>query len=133
MWRSVVAVFVGFLVGAALSLGTNQVLHVLHVYPPWDQPMRNPGLNMLALGYRCVFNVVGFYVIARLAPRNPMRHVWIGCRRRLGLELGRGDRRDESGSRSALVPDLARAFDVALRLGCGCSVPPRRARPLTTS
>ena len=79
MWRSVLAVFVGFLVGAALSLGTDQVLHVLHVYPPWDQPMRDPALNLLALGYRCVYNVVGFYLIAKLAPRNPMRHVWIGA------------------------------------------------------
>jgi len=79
MWRSVLAVFVGFLVGAALSLGTDQVLHVLHVYPPWDQPMRDPALNLLALSYRCVYNVVGFYLIAKLAPRNPMRHIWIGA------------------------------------------------------
>ncbi len=69
----------GILVGAALSLGTDQVLHVLKVYPPWGQAMHEPGLNLLALSYRCVFNVVGFYVIAQLAPRNPMRHVWVGA------------------------------------------------------
>jgi hypothetical protein len=77
--RSTLAVFLGFLVGAVLSLGTDQVLHVLKVYPPWGEPMYDPGLNLLALAYRCVFNVVGFYVIARLAPRNPMRHVWVGA------------------------------------------------------
>src|SRR5712692_1189685 len=79
VWRSTGAVLLGILVGAALSLGTDQVLHVLKVYPPWGQALHDPGLNLLALSYRCVFNVVGFYVIAQLAPRNPMRHVWVGA------------------------------------------------------
>jgi hypothetical protein len=79
VWRSTGAVLFGILVGAALSLGTDQVLHVLKVYPPWGQAMHEPGLNLLALSYRCVFNVVGFYVIAQLAPRNPMHHVWVGA------------------------------------------------------
>ena len=37
-------------------------------------------------------------------------------------QLGRRDRRDEGGSRSALLPDLARALDLALRLGCRLAV-----------
>jgi len=57
-----------------LSLGIDQVLHVLQVYPPWGQPMHDPGLNLLALAYRCVYGVVGSYIAARFAPRNPMRH-----------------------------------------------------------
>jgi len=65
-----------------LSLGTDQVLHVLHVYPPWGQPMFEPGLNFLALAYRCVYAVLGSWVAARLAPSAPMRHAmalgWIG-------------------------------------------------------
>jgi hypothetical protein len=52
-----------------LSLGTDQVLHVLNVYPPWDQPMYDPRLNALALAYRCVYGVVGSYIIARLRRR----------------------------------------------------------------
>ena len=32
-----------------LSLGTDQALHVLRVYPPWGQPMHPPWLNLLAL------------------------------------------------------------------------------------
>jgi hypothetical protein len=79
LWRSTAAVLVGILAGAVLSLGTDQVLHVLEVYPPWGQPMYEPRLNLLALSYRCVYDGVGFYVIARLAPRNPMRHVWVGA------------------------------------------------------
>jgi hypothetical protein len=62
---------------AVLSLGTDQVLHVLEVYPPWDQPMREPRLNLLALAYRIVYAVLGSYIAARLAPHAPMRHAVI--------------------------------------------------------
>jgi hypothetical protein len=72
--RSVGAVLAGLVAVFVLSLGTDQVLHVLHVYPPWGQPMYEPGLNLLALAYRTVYAVLGSWVAARLAPRNPMRH-----------------------------------------------------------
>ena len=74
--RSVAAVFLGFFVVFVLSLGTDQVLHVLNVYPPWGQPMFDTGLYILALSYRSVFTVIGGYVTAKLAPHSPMRHVW---------------------------------------------------------
>lgn len=72
--RSVVAVALGFVAGALLSLGTDQMLHEIGIYPPWGQPMREPGLNLLALAYRCVYAVAGSYIAAWFAPRNPMRH-----------------------------------------------------------
>ena len=72
--RSTAAVLFGFIAVVALSLGTDQVLHVLEVYPPWGQPMYDTGLVLLALSYRCVYGVVGSYIAARFAPRNPMRH-----------------------------------------------------------
>ena len=75
--RSTGAVLLGFVAVVVLSLGTDQVLHVLKVYPPWGQPMYDPGLNLLALSYRVVYAVVGSYIAARLAPRNPMRHALI--------------------------------------------------------
>ena len=75
--RSVVAILVGFVSVVALSLGTDQVLHMLNVYPPWGQPMFDPGLNLLALSYRMVYGVLGSYIAAALAPRNPMRHALI--------------------------------------------------------
>jgi hypothetical protein len=75
--RSTAAVLAGFVAVAVLSLGTDQVLHVLGVYPPWGQPMFEPGLNLLALSYRIVYTVLGGYVTARLAPHSPMRHVWV--------------------------------------------------------
>ncbi len=80
--RSVVALLSGMFVGAVLSLGTDQILHVLEVYPPWGQPMHDPGLNLLALSYRVVYNAIGCYLAARLAPSSPMRHAmilgWLG-------------------------------------------------------
>jgi hypothetical protein len=75
--RSIVAVAVGLVSIVVLSLATDQVFHVLNVYPPWGQPMREPGDNLLALGYRSVYTVLGGYLTARLAPRNPMRYVTI--------------------------------------------------------
>ena len=77
--RSTAAVFVGFISVAVFSLGTDQVLHVLEVYPPWGQPMWDPGLNLLALSYRIVYTILGGYITAKLAPHSPMRHVLVGA------------------------------------------------------
>ncbi|TWI05906.1 hypothetical protein IP90_00168 [Luteimonas cucumeris] len=84
--RSVGAVLAGFLAVVVLSLGTDQLFHVLGVYPAWGQPMHEPGLNLLALGYRIVYTVVGGYITARLAPHSPMTHVWVLAF--IGLLLG---------------------------------------------
>ena len=75
--RSIASIFLGFLAVVVLSLGTDQVLHVLNVYPPWGQPMHEPGLNILALAYRCIYTVIGGYITAQLAPHAVMRHVLI--------------------------------------------------------
>jgi hypothetical protein len=78
--RSAGAIVAGFLSVAVLSLGTDQFLHALDVYPPWDEPMRDFDDNLLALVYRSVYAVIGGYVTARLAPSSPMRHALIlGC------------------------------------------------------
>jgi hypothetical protein len=74
LWRSTGAVLLGFVAVVVLSLGTDQILHALGVYPPWSQSMRNTSDNLLVLAYRCVYAVVGSYIAARFAPRNPMRH-----------------------------------------------------------
>jgi hypothetical protein len=72
--RSAAAVVAAVVVNAALSLATDQLLHVLGVYPPWGVPMHEPALNALALAYRVVYGVVAGVVVARLAPHAPMRH-----------------------------------------------------------
>ena len=75
--RSVAAIIAGFLAVVVLSLGADQLLHVLKVYPPWGDPMPQPGLNALALSYRIVLTIFGSYLAAKIAPRNPMRHAMI--------------------------------------------------------
>ena len=75
--RSILALLVGFVVGVALSLGTDEVLHLARVFPPWGQPVTSPPLA-LATAYRIVYGIVASYIIARLAPDRPMLHAMIG-------------------------------------------------------
>lgn len=84
--RSAGAILAGLLAVVALSLGTDQVLHVLAVYPPWGQPMHDPGLNFLALAYRSGYAVLGGWIAARLAPHAPVRHALVLAG--IGLVLG---------------------------------------------
>lgn len=76
----------GTLAVLALSVGTDELLHFAHVYPGWGYPMPEPALNLLALAYRCAFTVAGAWLVARLAPRNPGRHLWAFAT--LGFGLG---------------------------------------------
>jgi len=71
--RSILAIVAGLLTGAVLSIGTDAVLHAAGVFPPWGQRMTD-GLFVLATAYRTVFNTLGCYVAARLAPDRPMGH-----------------------------------------------------------
>jgi hypothetical protein len=80
------SILAGLVTVVALSLGADEVLHLLKVYPPWGEPMYQPGLNLLALSYRAVFTVIGGYVTAKLATHSPMRYVAIATG--IGLVLG---------------------------------------------
>jgi hypothetical protein len=72
--RSSGALALGFVTVVVLSLGTDELLHVLKVYPPWNEPMYNSRLCFLALSYRIVYTVLGSYIAARCAPHHPMGH-----------------------------------------------------------
>ena len=74
--RSIGAVVAGMVLGAVLSLGTDVVLHALHVFPPWNQPAGD-GPLALATVYRIVYSVLGCYVTGRLAPGRPMMHAMV--------------------------------------------------------
>ena len=76
--RSIGAVLLGFVFVFVTSLGTDQILHVLEVYPPWGEPMYETSDNLLALAYRTVYAIMGSYIMARFAPYAPMRHAMIG-------------------------------------------------------
>ncbi|RHX89397.1 hypothetical protein [Leptospira stimsonii] len=75
--KSTGAVLIGLVTIFVISLGTDQILHVLNVYPPWGEPMFDNGLNALALSYRLPYGVLGSYITAYFAPKNPMRHALI--------------------------------------------------------
>jgi hypothetical protein len=74
MTRSILAVVAGLVFIFVTHLGTDQVLHVLGVFPPWGQPMNDPALNLLALSYRVVLSVAGCALAAFMAPRTPFAH-----------------------------------------------------------
>jgi hypothetical protein len=74
--RSVGALLVGMLTGIILSLGTDELLHLAHVFPPWDQ-RASDALLLLATIYRTIYGVAGSFIAARLAPRRPMLHAMI--------------------------------------------------------
>lgn len=76
--RSLVALFAGLFLNAALSTATDVVLSVAGVFPALSEygqadAFTNPML-VLALLYRTLFGVLGCYVTARLATRRPMFH-----------------------------------------------------------
>lgn len=73
---SVAAVVAGLVVTALLSVGTDAAMHGIGVFPPSGVRMSD-GLFVLAAVYRVVFTVLGGYVTASLAPRQPMTHVTI--------------------------------------------------------
>jgi hypothetical protein len=66
-------------IGIAITLGTDELLHVTGVFPPWGESM--VGFDkalLLATAYRIVYGIAGSYIIARLAPDRPMQHALVG-------------------------------------------------------
>ena len=74
MMRSVAAVVAGLVFIFATHMGADEAMHAMGVFPPKGEPMFDPALNALALGYRCVFSVLGCALTAWLAPRARMGH-----------------------------------------------------------
>jgi hypothetical protein len=73
--KSIGAILAGFILTFALSYGTDAVLVALDAIPRGPLPMygSEPVIFMI-LVYRTLYNVVGAYLVARLAPSHPMRH-----------------------------------------------------------
>jgi hypothetical protein len=72
--RSAGAGLAGIIVGAGLSVGTDAVLEAAGVLPRGNLYVA-AWLIWAVLLYRSVYNVVGSYLVARLAPNHPMGHV----------------------------------------------------------
>jgi hypothetical protein len=74
--RTIGALVAGLVVGLLLTLGTDAILHVTGVFPPYGTPAAN-GPLVLATAYRFVYGALGSYVAARLAPNRPMWHAMV--------------------------------------------------------
>jgi hypothetical protein len=85
--RSVGAVLGGMLASAALALGTDEALHLAGLFPPIDQVTYEAPRFVAATSYRVIYAVLGFYLIARLAPSRPWRHVWVAAAIGLGASI----------------------------------------------
>lgn len=78
MWRSVMAIVVGFLFIGLLAFGADAVLRSA-MPDAFDAAGRvtSVPILILMLAYVGVFAVAGCYLAARLAPNKPMRHALI--------------------------------------------------------
>ncbi|HJP58556.1 MAG TPA: hypothetical protein VJ865_01100 [Gemmatimonadaceae bacterium] len=74
--RSIGALVAGLVVGIVLSLGTDAILRVTRIFPPFGQAMSN-GMFALAITYRVIYSGLASYVAARLAPDRPMWHAMV--------------------------------------------------------
>jgi hypothetical protein len=76
--KSIGAILAGFITVFVLSVVTDFILEKLGFFPPATEPDAYTGLMlMLALIYRSIYSVAGFYLAATLAPSAPMRHAII--------------------------------------------------------
>ncbi|MDD1622055.1 MAG: hypothetical protein LUQ11_11295 [Methylococcaceae bacterium] len=71
------ALLLGFVVVAALSIGTDQLMHLLGLFPPLGQPVQGSDLLLLAFTYRSIYVIFGSYLVARVAPYAPMQHALV--------------------------------------------------------
>jgi hypothetical protein len=77
MLKSIGAVFAGLIFIFVTHIGTDMVMHATGVFPPAGQPMYDTGQLLIASLYRGIYSIIGCYLVARLAPKNPMRHALI--------------------------------------------------------
>jgi hypothetical protein len=79
--KSIGAILAGFVTVFVLSVVTDFVLESLGVFPPQNEPTSYAWWMLpLALIYRSIYSVAGFYLAAILAPSRPMRHaIILGC------------------------------------------------------
>ena len=77
-FKSIGAILAGFITVFVLSVATDLVLEKIGFFPPATEPESYTWwMLLIALIYRSIDSVAGFYLTARLAPSRPMRHAII--------------------------------------------------------
>ena len=79
IFKSIGAVVAGLVAIIALSTGIDFLLGALGVFPSLTDMTtpHAPWMLAIALVYRSIIAIIGGYIIARLAPQNPIRHVYV--------------------------------------------------------
>ena len=78
IFKSIGAVIAGFLAVFVMSYGTDALLGFVGLLPSGQLPLYGSELLVLTvLVYRNIYNVIGCYITARLAPSHPMRHALV--------------------------------------------------------
>ncbi len=76
-FKSIGAVIAGFSSVAVLSIATDFIMGTLGIFPKSDFGVYTQWMLVIALLYRSLFTIIGGYITARLAPTNPMHHVYV--------------------------------------------------------
>jgi hypothetical protein len=77
IWKSIGAIIAGFLVGAILSVGADITLNAAGIINMESFKDNSAGVILIVIIYRFIFNVIGCYLTAKLAPNKPMKHALI--------------------------------------------------------
>jgi MFS family permease len=76
MGKSIWAVAAAIVFNVVATTLVDIALHAVGVFPPLKDPLSD-AQSAIATSYRVVFGIAGAWLTARLAPRNPMKHVMI--------------------------------------------------------
>lgn len=77
IWKSTGAILAGFILGAILSVGTDMTLNATSIMNMESFKENSVVVILMVIIYRFVFNVIGCYLTAKLAPNKPMKHALI--------------------------------------------------------
>jgi hypothetical protein len=75
--KSVGAVFTGAFVAILLSVGTDALMHMIHMFPRIGEPISDSRALAIATVYRGIYGIFGAYITAWMAPQRPMLHAMI--------------------------------------------------------
>ncbi len=73
IFKSIGSVVAGFIVIVILSTGTDMILKRMGILP-YEHLFVSTELILAVIFYRAVYSLIGCYIAAKLAPRNPMKH-----------------------------------------------------------